>query len=166
MNNSCFVHDTAIVDADVYIGNNSRIWHWTHISEGVQIGRDCVLGQNVFVGKNVKIGNGCKVQNNVSIYEGVELEDGVFVGPSVVFTNVINPRAFMDKKSEFRKTLIKSGATLGANATIICGVCIGEYALIGAGAVVTKNVKPFALAMGSPARQMGTVDKSGRSMQD
>lgn len=156
-----FVHDTAIIDAAVKIGEGTKIWHFSHISESVKIGKNCVIGQNVFIGKNVKIGNGVKIQNNVSVYEGVEIEDDVFIGPSVVFTNVINPRAFIERKTEFKPTIIKKGATLGANSTIICGHDIGAYAFIGAGSVLTKAVQDFELWYGNPATKHGMVDKEG-----
>ncbi|HPP16557.1 MAG TPA: DapH/DapD/GlmU-related protein, partial [Dictyoglomaceae bacterium] len=156
-----FVHESSYIDEDVKIGEGTKIWHFSHILKGSKIGRNCVLGQNVMVGPNVKIGNNVKIQNNVSVYEKVEIEDDVFCGPSMVFTNVINPRAFIERKHEFRKTLVKKGATIGANATIVCGVTIGEYALVGAGAVVTKDVPPYALVVGVPARQIGWVCKCG-----
>jgi len=152
-----FIHDTAIVDEPAMIGEGTKIWHFSHVSEKAAIGANCSIGQNVFVGKGVVIGNGCKVQNNVSVYEGVTLENGVFCGPSMVFTNVINPRAEIERKHEFKKTLVRRGATIGANATILCGVSIGRYAFIGAGAVVTKDVLDFALVVGNPARQTGVM---------
>uniref|UniRef100_A0A7C3RKT1 N-acetyltransferase n=1 Tax=Dictyoglomus thermophilum TaxID=14 RepID=A0A7C3RKT1_DICTH len=160
-NKPYFVHESSYVDDGVEIGEGTKIWHFCHILSGSKIGKNCVLGQNVMVGPNVKIGNNVKIQNNVSVYEGVEIEDDVFCGPSCVFTNVINPRAFIERKHEFRKTLVKRGATIGANATIVCGVTIGEYAFIGAGAVVTKDVPPYALVVGVPARQIGWVCKCG-----
>ncbi|MCS7201940.1 MAG: N-acetyltransferase, partial [Dictyoglomus sp.] len=150
-----FVHESSYVDEPVEIGEGTKIWHFCHILPYTTIGKNCVIGQNVMIGPRVKIGNNVKIQNNVSIYEGVELEDDVFCGPSCVFTNVINPRAFIERKSEFKKTIVKKGATIGANATIICGVTIGEYAFVGAGAVVTKDVPPYALVVGVPARQVG-----------
>ncbi|HOP95635.1 MAG TPA: acyltransferase [Dictyoglomaceae bacterium] len=156
-----FVHGSSYIDEDVEIGEGTKIWHFSHILKGSKIGKNCVLGQNVMVGPNVRIGNNVKIQNNVSVYEKVEIEDDVFCGPSMVFTNVINPRAFIERKHEFRKTLVKKGATIGANATIVCGVTIGEYALIGAGAVVTKDVPPYALVVGVPAKQIGWVCKCG-----
>ncbi len=156
-----FIHDTAIVDDDVMIGKNVSIWHFSHVLHGSSIGDNCTLGQNVMVGPKVKIGNGCKIQNNVSIYEGIELGNDVFCGPSCVFTNVINPRAFINRKSEFKKTIVKDGATLGANCTIVCGVKIGKFALIGAGAVVTKDVDNYALYVGVPAKRVGWVSQSG-----
>lgn len=156
-----FKHDTAIIDEGASIGEKTRIWHWTHVSSGATIGKNCVLGQNVFIGGKVSIGNNVKIQNNVSVYDRVELEDDVFCGPSMVFTNVINPRAHIERKEEYKTTRIKKGATLGANCTIICGRTIGEYAMIGAGAVVTKDVKAFALMAGVPARQIGWVSHAG-----
>ncbi len=159
-----FAHETAIIDPEVFIGRSTRIWHFCHVLKGSIIGENCVIGQNVMIGPNVRIGKGCKIQNNVSIYEGVTLEDDVFCGPSCVFTNVSNPRAFINRKSEFRSTHVGLGATLGANATIICGTTIGKYALVAAGAVVTKDVQPFALVMGSPARFRGWVGRSGERL--
>ncbi len=156
-----YIHDTSVLDEGVHLGGGTKIWHFSHISSGVFIGENCVIGQNVFIGKNVKIGNGVKIQNNVSVFEGVELEDNVFIGPSVVFTNVINPRAFIERKSEFKLTLIKKGASIGANSTIICGNTVGEYALIGAGSVVTKSVPAHELWYGNPATKKGTVDIEG-----
>ena len=160
-----FVHESSIVDDRVTIGEGTKIWHFSHILSHTTIGKNCSFGQNCVVGSRVKIGNGVKVQNNVSIYEGVEIEDDVFLGPSMVFTNVINPRAFIQRKDEFQKTLLKRGCSVGANATIVCGVIIGEYALIGSGAVVNKNVKPYALMVGVPARQIGWVGKSGNTLE-
>lgn len=159
-----FAHETAVIDRDVSIGRGTRIWHFSHILRGSVVGENCVLGQNVMIGPNVRIGNGCKIQNNVSIYEGITLEDDVFCGPSCVFTNVSNPRAFIDRKSEFRPTHVGRGATLGANATIICGKTIGRYAFVAAGAVVTRDVRPFALVMGAPARFCGWVGRSGERL--
>jgi UDP-2-acetamido-3-amino-2,3-dideoxy-glucuronate N-acetyltransferase len=162
--NNFFVHLTSIIDENVKIGNGTKIWHFCHISEGVTIGENCSFGQNVFIGKNVKIGNGVKIQNNVSIYEGVEIEDDVFIGPSVVFTNIINPRALINRKTEFILTLIEKGASIGANSTIICGNKIGKYALIGAGSVITKNVYDFELWFGNPAAKRGIVDEEGNKI--
>ena len=159
-----YAHESAYVDDNVTIGPETKIWHFCHILPGTVIGERCSFGQNCVVGPKVRIGNGVKVQNNVSIYEGVEIEDEVFLGPSMVFTNVINPRAFIQRKDEFRKTLLKRGCSVGANATIVCGVTIGEYALIGSGAVVTKDVPPFALMVGVPARQIGWVGISGNTL--
>ncbi|WP_345985419.1 acyltransferase [Sulfurimonas sp. HSL-1656] len=161
---SFFVHESAFVDAEVAIGDETKIWHFCHILPHTRIGRQCSFGQNCVVGPRVVIGNGVKVQNNVSIYEGVELEDDVFLGPSMVFTNVINPRAFIVRKTEFKKTLLKKGCTVGANATIVCGVTVGRYAMIGAGAVVTKDVPDFALVTGVPATQIGWVSLAGNRL--
>ncbi|MGF7137794.1 acyltransferase [Roseimarinus sediminis] len=156
-----YFHETACIDQGAQIGEGTKIWHFCHVMAGAVIGPDCVLGQNVFVGGKARLGKGVKVQNNVSIYDSVIIEDDVFCGPSCVFTNVVNPRSFVERKNEYRETLVKRGASIGANATIVCGVSIGEYALIGAGAVVTQNVKPFALMVGVPARQKGWVSKAG-----
>jgi len=158
------IHATAIVDSGAKIGEGTKIWHWTHVCAGAKIGRNCILGQNVYVAGGVTIGDGCKIQNNVSVYDGVSLEKNVFVGPSVVFTNVINPRADIERKNEFRPTLVKSGATLGANATILCGVTVQEYAIVGAGAVVTRDVNPYSIVTGNPARETGKVDEKGNSI--
>lgn len=155
------VDPTAIIDDGAQIGKGTLIWHFSHIMKDSIIGENCNIGQNVFISSNVVLGNNVKVQNNVSIYTGVICEDDVFLGPSCVFTNVINPRSFINRKDEFRSTLIKKGASIGANATIICGVTIGEYALIGAGAVVTKDVPPYTLIVGNPGRMIGKVDKEG-----
>lgn len=160
-----FAHESSYIDDNIHIGDNTKIWHYSHVLSGSQIGENCSFGQNCVVGPKVTIGNGVKVQNNVSIYEGVEIEDDVFLGPSMVFTNVINPRAFIVRKSEFKKTLLKKGCSIGANATIICGVTIGEYALIGSGAVVNKDVKPYALVVGVPARQIGWVSRAGNTLK-
>ena len=159
-----FLHESSFIDEEVWIGDNTRIWHFSHILSHTIIGTDCSFGQNCVVGPKVNIGNGVKVQNNVSIYEGVEVEDDVFLGPSMVFTNVINPRAFIQRKEEFKKTRLKKGCSIGANATIVCGVTIGEYALIGSGAVVNKDVKPHALMVGVPAKQIGWVGISGNTL--
>ena len=159
-----FVHDSCYIDEPVKIGKGTKVWHFSHILGNVEIGLDCVIGQNVVIGPNVKVGNKCKIQNNVSIYKGVTLEDEVFCGPSMVFTNVMNPRAGVEKKSEFKTTLIKKGATLGANCTIVCGITIGEFAFVGAGAVVNKDVKPFALMVGVPARHIGWMSKHGEKL--
>lgn len=163
--NNFFVHESSYVDDNVNIGDNTRIWHFSHILSHTTIGTGCSFGQNCVVGPKVNIGNGVKVQNNVSIYEGVEIEDDVFLGPSMVFTNVINPRAFIQRKEEFKKTFLKKGSTVGANVTIVCGVTIGEYALIGSGAVVNRDVKPYALMVGIPARQIGWVGISGNTLE-
>lgn len=159
-----FAHETAIIDDKVSIGVGTKIWYFSHVLSQTSIGENCSFGQNCVVGPKVSIGNGVKVQNNVSIYEGVEVEDDVFLGPSMVFTNVINPRAFIQRKEEFKKTLLKKGCSIGANATIVCGVTIGEYALIGSGAVVNKDVKPYSLMVGVPARQIGWVGISGDTL--
>ena len=161
---SFFVHESSFIDEDVIIGDNTKVWHFSHVLGGSKIGANCSFGQNCVVGPNVKIGSGVKVQNNISVYEGVEVEDDVFLGPSMVFTNVINPRAFIVRKEEFRKTLLKKGCSIGANVTVVCGVEIGEYALIGSGAVVNKDVKPYALMVGVPAKQIGWVGKSGDTL--
>jgi len=161
-----FIHESVYVDDKVEIGRGTKIWHFCHILMDTKIGENCVLGQNVVVGPSVTIGNNCKIQNNVSVYKGVEMEDGVFCGPSMVFTNVINPRAFIEKKSEFKGTLLKKGCSIGANATIVCGVAIGRYALIGAGSVVTKDVPDYALITGVPGRQTGWVCECGEILRD
>jgi UDP-2-acetamido-3-amino-2,3-dideoxy-glucuronate N-acetyltransferase len=157
-------HPTAIIDPGAQIGEGSRIWHFVHICSGARIGRNVSLGQNVFVGNKVRVGNDCKIQNNVSVYDNVTLEDGVFCGPSMVFTNVYNPRSFVERKSEYRDTLVKRGATLGANCTIVCGVIIGEFAFVGAGAVVNRNVPAYALVVGVPARQVGWMSEFGEQL--
>jgi UDP-2-acetamido-3-amino-2,3-dideoxy-glucuronate N-acetyltransferase len=161
---SVTIHPTAIVDEGAQIGEGSRIWHWVHICGGARIGRACSLGQNVFVGKDVVIGNNVKVQNNVSVYDAVTLEDDVFCGPSMVFTNVYNPRSAVTRKDEFRRTLIRRGATLGANSTIVCGVTVGEYAFVGAGAVVNHDVPDYALMVGVPAHQIGWMSQHGERL--
>jgi len=161
-----FVHETAVVDDDADIGEGSRIWHFCHVLSGSRLGPNCVVGQNVMIGPRVSIGKGCKIQNNVSLYEAVTLEDEVFCGPSAVFTNVLTPRAFVERKSEFERTLVRRGATIGANATIVCGVTIGQYAMVGAGAVVTKDIPNHALVIGNPARQAGWVSRTGERLDD
>ncbi len=158
---SYFKHDTAIVDEGAQIGDESRVWHWVHISAGARIGKKCSFGQNVFVGNKVVIGDNVKIQNNVSVYDNVILEDDVFCGPSMVFTNVYNPRSGVVRKDEYRDTVVKKGATIGANATIVCGVTVNEYAFIAAGAVINKNVPAFALMAGVPAKQIGWMSKFG-----
>ena len=158
---SISVHSSAVVDEGAEIGQGSRIWHFVHVCGGAKIGESVTLGQNVFVGNRVVIGNGCKIQNNVSVYDDVTLEQDVFCGPSMVFTNVYNPRAKVDRKSEYRKTVVRSGVTLGANCTVVCGVEIGEYAFIGAGAVINSDVKPYALMVGVPAKQVGWMSQYG-----
>jgi UDP-2-acetamido-3-amino-2,3-dideoxy-glucuronate N-acetyltransferase len=155
------IHESAYVDAPTRIGPGTRIWHFAHVLPDCEIGRDCVLGQNVMVGPSVNIGNGCKIQNNVALYKGVTLEEGVFCGPSCVFTNVDNPRAGIERKAEFRATLVKRGASIGANATIVCGHTLGEYCFIGAGAVVTRDVPAYALMAGVPAKRIGWISKAG-----
>ena len=164
MKKDFFSHSSSYIDEDVSIGINSKIWHFCHILSGTKIGEDSTFGQNCSIGPNVSIGSNVKVQNNVSIYEGVEIEDDVFVGPSVVFTNVINPRAFIKRKQEFKKTILKVGCSIGANATIVCGNTVGEYALIGSGAVINKDVKPYALMVGVPAKQIAWVSKAGNTL--
>ena len=158
-------HATAIVDDGARIGDGSRVWHWVHVCAGAVIGKDCSLGQNVYIGNNVVIGNNVKIQNNVSVYDNVTLEDDVFCGPSVVFTNVYNPRSAINRKKEYRDTLIKKGATVGANVTLICGITIGAYAFVGAGSVVNKDVANFALVVGVPAKQIGWMSKYGEQVQ-
>lgn len=158
------IHPTAVVDAGAKLGNGTKVWHWTHVSATATIGRDCVLGQNVYIGERVRIGSKVKIQNNVSVYEGVTLEDEVFCGPSMVFTNVIEPRGGLNKKNEFRKTLVRKGATLGANSTIICGNTIGAHAFVGAGAVVSRSVPDYALVLGVPAVIVGWVSEFGKRL--
>ena len=159
--NQTFIHATAVIDDGAIIGDNTRVWHFCHIMATAVIGSDCIIGQNVFVDNNVRVGNGVKIQNNVSLYNGVVLQNDVFVGPSVVFTNVINPRSFIERKHEFKQTMVEQGASIGANATLICGITVGEYAMVGAGAVVTKDVPAYAVVMGNPAKQTGWVDREG-----
>jgi UDP-2-acetamido-3-amino-2,3-dideoxy-glucuronate N-acetyltransferase len=158
------IHPSAIVDEGAQIGEGSRVWHFVHVCGGARIGKGVSLGQNVFVGNKVTIGDHCKIQNNVSVYDNVTLEEGVFCGPSMVFTNVYNPRSLIERKSEYRNTLVKKGATLGANCTIVCGAAIGEFAFIGAGAVVNKDVKPYALMVGVPAKQVGWMSEYGEQI--
>ena len=158
------VHETAIVDEGAKIGSNSKIWHWSHVCAGAQIGSEVSLGQNVFVGNKVIIGDKCKIQNNVSLYDNVYLEEGVFCGPSMVFTNVYNPRSLIERKSEYRDTFIKKGASLGANCSIICGITIGKFAFVGAGAVVNKDVPAYALVVGIPAKQIGWMSEHGEKL--
>jgi UDP-2-acetamido-3-amino-2,3-dideoxy-glucuronate N-acetyltransferase len=154
-------HLTAIIEDGSTIGAGTKIWHFSHIMSGAVMGENCNIGQNVVISPRVVLGNNVKVQNNVSVYTGVICEDDVFLGPSCVFTNILNPRSFIDRKEAFKKTLVKKGATIGANATILCGITIGEYAMIGAGSVVTKDVPPYALIVGNPGKQIGRVDKEG-----
>ena len=161
---STTIHSTAIVDDGASIGEGCRVWHWVHICGGAKIGKGVSLGQNVFVGNKVIIGDYCKIQNNVSVYDNVTLEEGVFCGPSMVFTNVYNPRSLVERKNEYRDTLVKRGATVGANCTVVCGVTIGEFAFIGAGAVVNNDVKPYALMVGVPARQIGWMSEYGEQI--
>ena len=158
------IHASAIVDEGAKIGEGSYIWHWAHVCSGAQIGKGCSLGQNVFVGNDVLIGNNVKIQNNVSVYDAVQLDDDVFCGPSMVFTNVYNPRSAVTRKNEYRKTHIKRGATLGANCTIVCGVTVGEYAFIGAGAVINRDVPNYALMVGVPGKQIGWISQHGERL--
>jgi UDP-2-acetamido-3-amino-2,3-dideoxy-glucuronate N-acetyltransferase len=161
-----FIHESSYVDEPVSIGDGTKIWFFTHISSDVIIGKNCNIGQNVYIDKKVQIGNNVKIQNNVSVYTGVHIDDDVFLGPSCVFTNVINPRSFVERKNEFKDTFIKKGATIGANATIVCGNTVGKYAFIGSGAVVTKDVPDFALVVGNPSRIIGYVCKCGNRLND
>lgn len=158
-------HETAIIDAGATIGDGCRIWHWVHVCGGARIGADCSLGQNVFVGNKVVIGDRVKIQNNVSVYDNVTLEDEVFCGPSMVFTNVYNPRSGIERKSEYRDTLVRRGATLGANCSVVCGVTIGSHAFVGAGAVITRDVPDYALMVGVPARQIGWMSRFGEQLE-
>tara|TARA_B110000261_G_C13041479_1_gene340518 strand:+ start:203 stop:784 length:582 start_codon:yes stop_codon:yes gene_type:complete len=158
------VHETAIIDDGAKIGTGSRIWQWVHVCAGAKIGSDVSLGQNVFVGNKAIIGNKCKIQNNVSVYDNVHLEEGVFCGPSMVFTNVYNPRSLIERKDEYQDTFIKKGATLGANCTIVCGITVGKFAFIGAGAVVNKNVPDYALMVGVPSKQIGWMSEHGEKL--
>ncbi|WP_261903480.1 acyltransferase [Vibrio fortis] len=159
-----FKHETAIIDDGAQVGADSRVWHWAHVCSGAKIGAGVSLGQNVFVGNKVTIGDKCKIQNNVSVYDNVHLEEGVFCGPSMVFTNVYNPRSLIERKDQYRDTVVKKGATLGANCTIVCGITIGEFSFVGAGTVVNKNVKPFALMVGVPAKQIGWMSAYGEQL--
>ena len=161
---SYFQHSSAIVDEGAVIGDGSRVWHFVHVCGGARIGKGVSLGQNVFVGNKVTIGDHCKIQNNVSVYDNVHLEEGVFCGPSMVFTNVYNPRSLIERKDEYRDTVVKKGATLGANCTIVCGVTIGEFAFVGAGAVINKDVPAYALMVGVPARQIGWMSEYGEQL--
>lgn len=162
---SFFKHESSYVDEGAEIGEETKIWHFCHIMSGAKIGSNCSLGQNVNIGGKAIIGNGVKIQNNVSVYDDVIVEDDVFLGPSMVFTNVINPRAFVQRKNEYKQTVLKKGCSIGANATVVCGVTIGEYALVGAGSVVTKDVPPYSLVYGNPARVHGKVDKEGNILK-
>lgn len=164
MNNDFFVHETAVIDFPCKIGKNTKIWHFTHLMEHCQIGEDCILGQNVFVASGVVVGNRVKIQNNVSVFAGVTCEDEVFIGPSVVFTNVLNPRSAVNRKSEFLPTKIGKGATIGANSTIVCGHQIGKYAFIAAGTVVTHDVPDYAMVLGNPGRQVGWMSENGQKL--
>lgn len=164
MNKDYSIHETAIVDDGAQLGSGTRIWHWAHVCAGAKIGKECSVGQNVFIGNKVDIGNNVKIQNNVSVYDNVTLEDDVFCGPSMVFTNVYNPRSAVTRKSEYKDTVVKKGATLGANCTIVCGITIGRYAFIGAGAVVNKNVPDYALMVGVPAKQIGWMSEYGEKL--
>ena len=161
---SVTVHSSAIVDEGAQIGDGSRVWHFAHVCGGARIGKNVSMGQGVFVGNKVTIGDDCKIQNNVSVYDNVHLEEGVFCGPSVVFTNVYNPRSLIERKSEYRETLVKKGATLGANCTVVCGVTINEYAFVGAGAVINKDVPAYALMVGVPAKQIGWMSEFGEQL--
>ena len=164
--NDVFIHETAVVDQPCQIGSGTMVWHFCHLMPGCKIGQGCSLGQNVFVASGVTLGNNVKIQNNVSIYEGVEIEDDVFLGPSMVFTNIYNPRAEIRKMDQVRTTRVKHGATLGANSTIVCGTTIGRYAFVGAGAVVNKNIQDHALVVGNPAKQIGWVCECGERLSD
>lgn len=161
---SFFVHPSSVIDKGAQIGAGTKIWHFCHLMPACKVGESCIIGQNVYIDNNVIIGNGVKIQNNVSVYNGLEIEDDVFLGPSMVFTNVINPRSFIERKEEFKKTIVRKGATIGANATILCGVEIGSYAMIGAGTMVVRNVPPYALIVGNPAQQIGWVSKAGYTL--
>ena len=159
-----YVHPSAIIDRGAQIGKGTKIWHFSHLMSTCKVGERCIIGQNVYIDSNTEIGNGVKIQNNVSVYKGVIIEDDVFLGPSMVFTNVINPRSFIERKNEFRPTYIRKGATIGANATILCGIEIGAYAMIGAGAMVVKNVLPYAIITGNPGRQTGWISEAGSTL--
>jgi len=165
MKTSFFAHETSVIDPDCQIGEGTKIWHFSHIMSNCSIGKNCSIGQNVVISPEVKIGNRVKIQNNVSVYTGVICEDDVFLGPSAVFTNVFNPRSAIVRKAEYKPTLVQKGATIGANATIVCGITIGRYAFIGAGAVVTKNIPDYALVMGNPARQTGWMSEYGHKLK-
>ncbi len=160
-----FVHSSSYVDDNCAIGRGTKIWHFCHIMSGCEIGEDCNIGQNVVISPNVVLGRNCKIQNNVSVYTGVRCEDDVFLGPSMVFTNVMNPRAAVNRKSEYRETILRRGVSVGANATIVCGHTLGEYCMIGAGSVVTKDVEPYALMAGNPARRIGWVSRNGEKLE-
>ena len=160
-----YIHPSSVIDEGANIGNGTKIWHFSHLMPGSTVGENCIIGQNVFIDRNVSIGSGVKIQNNVSVYNGVRIENDVFLGPSVVFTNVINPRSFIERKNEFKTTHVKQGATIGANATILCGIEIGAYAMIGAGTVVAKSVPDFALIVGNPGKQIGWVNNNGNRLE-
>lgn len=166
INNDTFIHESSYIDENVTIGSRTKVWHFSHILNNCHIGEDCSFGQNVVIGPNVKVGNSVKIQNNVSVYEGVTLEDGVFCGPSCVFTNVNNPRSEIVRKDEYRKTIVRRGASIGANATIICGNDLGKYCFIAAGAVVTKDVPDYALMAGAPAKRIGWMSKAGGRLDE
>lgn len=166
IDSTAFIHETAAIDTGARIGARTKVWHFSHILGGSDVGSDCSIGQNVMIGPDVNIGNGCKLQNNVAVYKGVTLEDDVFCGPSMVFTNVLTPRAHIERKDEFAPTHIGKGATLGANCTVVCGNSVGAYAMVGAGAVVTKDVPDYALVVGNPARQIGWVSEAGERLSD
>jgi UDP-2-acetamido-3-amino-2,3-dideoxy-glucuronate N-acetyltransferase len=166
MSDDVFIHESAYVDEGASIGRGTKVWHFCHVMPGASIGERCSLGQNVVVMNGTRIGTNCKIQNNVSIYEGVELEDDVFCGPSMVFTNVVNPRSHVSRKNEYKRTLVRRGASIGANATIVCGVTLGEYAFVGAGAVITKDVAPYALMAGVPAKRIGWMCQCGERLPD
>ena len=168
MNKDFFSHKSAIISEDTQIGKNTKIWHYSHIFGSSTVGENCVIGQNVMIGPNVILGNGCKIQNNVSLYKGIILEDDVFCGPSCVFTNVKTPRAFIDRSNEFSNThtIVRKGVSIGANATIICGVELGKFCMIGAGALVTRNIKPYSLVIGSPAKHIGWISEAGERLDN
>ena len=161
---SFFVHETSIIDVGAKIGKDTKIWHFSHIMSKAVIGEKCNIGQNVYIDNNVKIGAGVKIQNNVSVYANVEVEDDCFLGPSMVFTNVVNPRAFVERKNEFKNTLVKRGCSIGANATIICGITLGEYSFVGAGTLVNKDIPPYAMVVGVPMRTIGWISKNGQKL--
>ncbi len=161
---SFFVHETSIIDVGAKIGKDTKIWHFSHIMSKAVIGEKCNIGQNVYIDNNVKIGTGVKIQNNVSVYANVEVEDDCFLGPSMVFTNVVNPRAFVERKNEFKNTLVKRGCSIGANATIICGITLGEYSFVGAGTLVNKDIPPYAMVVGVPMRTIGWISKNGQKL--
>ena len=165
INKNAVIQETACVDEGAIIGKNTKVWHWTHICKGAQVGDNCVIGQNVYISEKACIGDNVKIQNNVSVYDKVRIEEGVFCGPSMVFTNVINPRAEINRRNEYKETIIRRGATLGANCTIICGIEIGRYAFIGAGCVITKDVKPYALMVGVPGVQIGWMSRLGERIE-